>query len=250
MNKISVLLVSRNEEAVIQKMIDGLIASYPREINEIVVVDDASSDGTAARVKKAAELHPGMVKLINREPPWGVGRAIKAGLREIAPGSDCVLSMDSDFLGAIGDVRLLLDAAAAGADAVMGSRFCPGGKRIGYGRAKLFCNRLFHFLVRWILGIRQADVTNNFKLYKRDLFLRLPLRSDHFGVNAEIGILPVMFGVKAREVPVTWCARAEGMGWSKFSILQAWPDYCVSFCWCAWKLFLGRARLICVKSKI
>jgi dolichol-phosphate mannosyltransferase len=244
MKKISVLLVARNEEATISKMIDGILSSYSQMILEIVVVDDASTDSTDERIREAGKRYPGMVKIVNRKPPCGVGYAIKRGLREISPRSEYILSMDSDFLNAIADLPRFFDAANLGLPAVMGSRFCPGGKLIGYSRDKFYANRFFHFLARWMLGVDQADVTNNFKLYKRDLFMRLPLRSNHFGVNAETGILPAVFGIRVREIPVTWQARTKDMGRSKFSILEAVPDYFFSFCWCAWQLFAGRVRLI------
>jgi len=232
-NNCSVILIAHNEEANIALMVRGLIESYTDRILEMIIVDDASTDKTPGIVKDLICRYP-KVKLISKSPPCGVGYALKRGLREVNAGADYVLTMDSDFLGSIPEVKLLLEEAQNGKEAIIGSRFLKDSKLIGYPKSKWIANRFYHFIVRLFLGISQRDVTNNFKLYKYNIFKKIPLRSNGFAINAETGILPVLYGFKVTEVAVTWSGRAEGMGKSKFCLFKVWFDYALTFFWCLW----------------
>src|SRR5438046_823906 len=96
MKAVSVILIAHNEEQAIGRMLEGLLANYDQEILEIIVVDDASKDGTAKIVEAWGQRNAKVI-LIKRTPPCGVGRALRAGFDRINPKSECVLSMDSDF---------------------------------------------------------------------------------------------------------------------------------------------------------
>lgn len=217
---LSVILIARNEEASIGSMIEGLLNSYSSEIMEIIAVDDASTDRTAAIVQ-VLQKSDARVKLIRRSPPCGVGRALKTGFQNINPKADYALSMDSDFVENLSDVRSLIDAVEKnGYDGVIGSRFIDGGQVIGYPGQKKMMNRMFHFIVRFLFGIKQRDLTNNFKLYKREIFQSLPWKSDGFAMNAETGILPVVSSYRIGEVPISWINRKPGMGLSKFRLFR------------------------------
>ncbi|MBI2443225.1 MAG: methyltransferase domain-containing protein [Candidatus Levybacteria bacterium] len=92
---------------------------------------------------------------------------------------------------------------------------------------KKIANRSFHGLARIFLGIPHVDVTNNFKLYKREIVeaIRPHLRSSGFSINAETGIYPYLLGFSTKEIPVSWIGRKEDMGSSSFNILKAGPGY-------------------------
>ena len=109
MKALSVILIAHNEEQAIGRMLEGLLADYDQEILEIIVVDDASKDGTA-EIVEAWSKRSAKVILIKRTPPCGVGRALKAGFDRISSKAECVLSMDSDFVENIGQVRALITA--------------------------------------------------------------------------------------------------------------------------------------------
>src|SRR5437762_5642498 len=87
-------------------MLDGLLATYDREILEVIVVDDASSDRTPEIVESWAERNP-KVRLLKRTPPCGVGRALKTAFGNISLQAEYGLSMDSDFVENINQVRAL-----------------------------------------------------------------------------------------------------------------------------------------------
>jgi glycosyltransferase involved in cell wall biosynthesis len=225
MKALSIILIAHNEEQAIGRMLEGLLANYDQEILEIIVVDDASNDGTAEIVESWGKRNAKVV-LIKRTPPCGVGRALKTGFDRINPKAECVLSMDSDFVENIDQVRALIAAFdQQRCDGVIGSRFVKGGKVVGYPFLKLFMNRLFHWVVKIIFQIKQNDLTNNFKLYRATIFKSMPWKSNGFAMNAETGLLPILFGYKIIEVPVMWVDRSPQMGQSKFGLLKHGSGY-------------------------
>ena len=217
---LSVVLIAHDEESAIGLMLEGLLATYDRELLEIIVVDDASTDQTAAIVSKFANQNP-KVRLIQRTPPCGVGRALKTGFAAVSSKADYVLTMDSDFVENIGQVRALIDAVESNdCDGVIGSRFVRGGQIVRYPFLKRVMNRLFHGTVQLIFRVKQNDLTNNFKLYRAEIFRSMPWESNGFAMNAETGLLPVLAGYNLMEVPVVWVDRDPKMGRSKFHLLK------------------------------
>lgn len=222
---LSILLIAHNEEDVIGKVAAGLVEKYREKILEVIVVDDASTDSTAAVVEDRMKSEP-KIRLVRRTPPCGVGRAIKTGFQSVSPRADYVLTMDSDFVGNIGDAgRLIERMEEGGCDGVIGSRFVEGSRIVGYSTAKMFANRAFHFVVGMLFGIRQKDLSNNFKLYRREIIEKMPWKSDDFAINAETGILPILSGYKVCEVPVSWIGRGTDEGKSKFKLLKVGLGY-------------------------
>ena len=224
-NNLSILLIAHNEEPSINQMIEGLLKNYDKEILEIVVVDDASNDRTAAFVESQG-IRNKKVRLVRRTPPCGVGRALKTGFEHIDPKATYALSMDSDFVENINQVRFLIKAIEEqGYDGVIGSRFIKGGQLVNYPALKKIMNRLFHILVKTLFFIKQKDLSNNFKLYKTSIFKDIPWHSQDFGMNAETGLLPILAGYRIGEVPVRWVGRSSGMGQSKFSLFKSGLSY-------------------------
>ncbi len=222
---LSVILIAHDEEQAIGPMLEGLLRAYDEEILEIIVVDDASSDRTAEIVSDWAK-RDRRVRLIKRTPPCGVGRALRTGFANISPRAEYALTMDSDFVENIAQVRALLDAMEKGdCDGVIGSRFVAGGKVVRYPVLKRLMNRLFHGVVRVLFRVKQNDLTNNFKLYKARIFRSMPWKSDGFAMNAETGLLPVLFGYNLIEIPVVWVDRDPQMGKSKFGLLKHGGGY-------------------------
>jgi hypothetical protein len=86
-------------------------------------------------------------------------------------------------------------------------------------------NRLFHGVVKSLFSVKQNDLTNNFKLYKAQIFRSMPWKSDGFAMNAETGLLPILAGYKLIEVPVVWVDRDPEMGRSKFGLLKHGGGY-------------------------
>jgi glycosyltransferase involved in cell wall biosynthesis len=222
---LSIVTIAHNEEKVIGKTIDGLLSNYRDKILELIIVNDVSSDRTAEIVESKMKTEP-KIKLISRQPPCGVGRAIKAGFKSVSPKASYILTMDSDFVEHIEDVGKLIARMEQGdCDGAIGSRFISGSRIEGYPLTKKIMNRLFHYVVWFLFGIKQKDLSNNFKIYKREVIEKMPWRSDDFAINAETGILPVLSGYKVCEVPASWIGRSGEQGKSKFKLFKVGWGY-------------------------
>ncbi|MFA5143417.1 MAG: glycosyltransferase family 2 protein [Candidatus Omnitrophota bacterium] len=222
---LSVIAIAHNEEGVIGRVIDKILAGYRDKILELIIVDDVSTDRTAEIARSRMAREP-KVKLVNRKPPCGVGRAVKTGFKNVDPRAAYVLTMDSDFVENMDDIGRMIERMERGdCDGVIGSRFIKGSRMEGYPLTKKIANRLFHYVVRLLFGIKQKDLSNNFKLYKREVIERIPWHSDDFAINAETGILPILAGYKVCEVPASWIGRDEGQGKSKFKLFKVGIGY-------------------------
>lgn len=229
MIKISAVIPARNEEANVEKMVKLLVENFNRQILEIIVVNDCSSDKTGEILerlaKKYKKLHP-----VHRRKNGGVGNAIRKGLEFISDKTEYVLMLDCDFVKNTGDIKRLLKAAS-NYGGVLGSRYMRGGRLIGYPLPKKLANRTFHFLARIFLGVKYIDVTNNFRLYKYEIIekIRPLLKGSGFSINAETGLYPCILGYRLKEIPVTWHGRTQDMGRSAFNVAKAGPGYASVF---------------------
>ncbi len=219
---ISFVVPCHNEEMNIPLLVDTLVKYYDAYIHEIVIVNDNSRDGTAAVTRQIARREP-RVKLIDREPPNGVGRALRDGYA--AATGAYILTMDSDFVQIVPEFRDLFDAVAAGYDGAIGSRFSHDSLLINYPFFKIFCNRSFHILVNALLPVRVRDISNNLKLYRAEVLKELDLEQPHFAANAETGLKPLLAGYKVKEVAISWINRTIEMGSSSFRIAAVAPNY-------------------------
>jgi dolichol-phosphate mannosyltransferase len=221
--KTSLILPARNEEDNIRKMATMTLALYSNYIKEIIVVDDGSTDKTA-EIVRSIHRKDKRVKLIRRGPPHGVGLAIRDGLRHVSKKAEYVFTLDADFVRNIPDLEDFF-VNIKRYDGLIGSRYLEENSLIYYPPLKKFFNRIFHLLVNLIFGIHRSDITNNFKLYKKEIFNSLKLTSDNYAINAETGLYPLLLGFNIKELPVIWFTRDRNMGTSKFNLLKVAPGY-------------------------
>jgi SAM-dependent methyltransferase len=239
-NAISVVVPCHNEEMNVGPLARGLLEHYDEYVYEIVLVDDNSSDRTRHVIQQLAALEP-RIRPIVRSPPGGVGLALRDGLR--AATGKFVLLMDCDFLHILPELRDMFDAAAAGSDAVLGSRFSRESVLINYPLQKILCNRTFHFLTSLLFHRRLRDLTNNLKLLSRRVVERLDLESPRFAANAETGLKPLLMGYSVTAVPISWINRTPDMGQSSFSLLTNGWGYARILGSLAWSTRFGFRNL-------
>ncbi|MGE5646102.1 MAG: bifunctional class I SAM-dependent methyltransferase/glycosyltransferase family 2 protein [Acidobacteriota bacterium] len=218
----SVVVPCRNEEMNVARLARALLAMYGGYIREILIVDDNSTDGTARVTRELARTEP-RVKLLERRPPGGVGRALAEGYA--AATGRYILTMDSDFALIVPELRDMFQAIGEGADGAIGSRFSHESVLINYPFTKILCNRAFHLIMNLLLGTGMRDVSNNLKLYRAEILKNLRIEEDHFAANVETGLKPVLAGWDIREVPISWINRTVDMGKSSFEIAGVAPDY-------------------------
>lgn len=238
---ISVVVPAHNEEMNIRALVDKLVEMYDSYIHEIIVVNDNSRDRTAEVTQEIAQREP-RVKLVNRKPPKGVGRALRDGYA--AATGRYILTTDCDFVSIVPELRDLVEVVAAGADGAIGSRFSHESILINYPFFKIICNRTFHLLVNLLLPGRVRDISNNLKLYRAEILKNLDIKEHHFAANAETGLKPLLSGYDIREVPTSWINRTTDMGSSSFSILKVAPNYFFVLFRMIWKTWLGRRDFV------
>ncbi len=233
----SFVIPCHNEEMNIPRLVHALVETYDQYIHEIIIVNDNSRDRTAEVTHEVAAREP-RVKLINRQPPNGVGRALRDGYR--AATGRYILTMDCDFVLILPEFRDLFDSIAAGRDGAIGSRFSYESVLINYPFFKILCNRSFHLLVKLMLLSRVRDVSNNLKLYRAEILKELEIEEPHFAANMETGLKPLLSGYDIEEVPISWINRAPDMGASSFKIVKVAPNYFGALMRTIWNVWRGR----------
>jgi dolichol-phosphate mannosyltransferase len=211
-----VVVPTYNEAQNVERLVEAVLAQGPDY--EVLIVDDASPDGTgdlvAARASNEPRLH-----LLRRKGKLGLGTAYVDGFQEaIRLGAGLVLQMDCDFSHDPAALPWLV-AAAAQADVVIGSRYVAGGETVGWPRHRRLISEGASLACRALLGIPMRDVTGGFKCWRRQVLENLPLenvRCRGFAFQIEMNYLCWRDGYSAMEVPVTFVDRQQGR--SKMSL--------------------------------
>lgn len=220
---VSFVVPCHNEEMNMPALVDGLRGHYGEYIHEIVLVNDNSTDNTAAVIDRLATEDARIVP-VHRTPPNGVGRALRDGFA--AATGRYVMSMDCDFQHLLPEMEDMFDAVADGADVVFGSRFSRQSVLINYPFGKILANRSFHLLANLLVRLGgRRDVTNNLKLMRGELAKQLVISEPWFAANAEIGLQLALLGGTVREVPISWINRTFDMGQSSFKVLKSGAGY-------------------------
>jgi dolichol-phosphate mannosyltransferase len=178
----------------------------------ILVVDDASPDGTGAIADRLAEEVP-EVRVLHRRRKDGLGRAYLAGFAAaLEGGAELVLQMDCDFSHDPADLPRLI-AMADSADVVLGSRYVPGGGVENWALHRRIQSRGGCAYARLILGVRVRDLTGGFKCWRRSALETLDLKgvdTHGYGFQIEMSYRAIRAGLTVTEVPIVFRERREG----------------------------------------
>lgn len=184
----------------------------------LLVVDDASPDGTGELGDRLAGELPGL-EVLHRARKEGLGKAYLAGFQHaLARGAELVAVMDADFSHAPADLPRLV-AAAEESDLVLGSRYVPGGEIADWPRLRRVLSRGGSLYARTVLGVEIRDLTSGFRCIRRALLEAVEpatLRSQGYVFNIELTYRALLAGFRVREVPI--CFRDRTVGDSKISL--------------------------------
>ena len=208
--KLSVVIPAHNEEASIRSTVIGVTEALAAERidYEVVVVDDASTDRTAAVASQLSESDP-RVRWVHSPYRNGFGFAVRAGLNRYT--GDAVAIVMADGSDSPKDLVAYYRLLQAGYDCAFGSRFMPGAHRTDYPLFKMVLNRLVNVAIRIAFGHGYNDTTNAFKAYRREVIDSCqPLISHHFNLTVELPLKAIVRGHSYAVVPIDWTNRTSG----------------------------------------
>jgi dolichol-phosphate mannosyltransferase len=210
------VLPTYNEASNLEHVVTGALEHLP-EFGRVLVVDDASPDGTGELAERLAAQHE-RVSVLHRRRKQGLGPAYVAGFREaLAAGAELIAQMDADRSHDPVDLPRLLDATR-GADLALGSRYVEGGGVEDWGPLRRAISRGGSVYARAALGLGIHDLTGGFKVFRRAVLEAIDLDSlDSIGYafQVETTYRAIRAGFRVVEVPITF--RDRRVGQSKMS---------------------------------
>jgi len=205
--KLSVIIPAHNEEGCIEETVLKISEVLEGEgiENEIVIVDDNSSDSTPNILYELSK-EMANVRSVRNDPPNGFGLAVNKGLEHIT--GDAVVITMADASDDPEDMVRYYRKLEEGYDCVFGSRFLKESKVRNYPLLKLLLNRL----------------ANLFKCYRRTVIDGIkPILSYHFNLTVEVPLKAIVRGYTYTTIPINWYGRETGL--SKFRIKEMGSRY-------------------------
>jgi len=179
----------------------------------IVVIDDSSPDGTAEVVKRLREKYN--IRLLVRPNKLGLGSAITDGFRfvlSIESPPDYVITMDADYSHNPMDIPRLMRYAREGSDLVIGSRYCSGGRTVGWNSVRYLISRIANFVVAKMFRMRVNDCTSGLRCYSLRYIENVigDLHSQTYDIQIETVKQARSQGFAVKEIPITFTNRKVG----------------------------------------
>jgi dolichol-phosphate mannosyltransferase len=179
----------------------------------ILIVDDASPDGTAEAAEELSETYDNLA-VLRRAGKLGIGSAYKDGFkRALDNQSDIIVEMDADLSHNPKYLPNLIDEVHKGSDLVIGSRYVPGGSVPGWSFMRRLTSKGANFYAKTLLGLDAKDVTSGYRAFKSSSLLK----ADYSTVSSEGYMFQVEMvhrfkekGLKTSEIPIEFVDRRKG----------------------------------------
>lgn len=188
----------------IRKVDDGI---------EVIVVDDASTDGTSALAHRLADELGGVV-VVDRAERRGLGSAYREGLAlALARGAEACVQIDADLSHDPAVLPALLANVEHGADLAIGSRYVPGGITENWPYRRRLLSRWGNRYAAGLLGLAVNDATSGYRAYRAEALERIrydTVRADGYGFQIEMTHRLVRAGGSIVEFPITFRDRHAG----------------------------------------
>ena len=206
-----IVLPTFNEADNIVEVLQKLRAVVPEA--SVLVVDDASPDGTADLVEEVAE-QIGDVSVMRRPAKSGLGSAYRDGFRHgLSVGYDVMVEMDSDLSHDPAALPSLLAAVADGAALALGSRYIPGGSIPDWSWHRRALSRWGNRYAAAVLGIDVKDATSGYRAYRAEALTNIDfhtVQADGYGFQVEMAYRVLASGGRIVEVPISFTDRVRG----------------------------------------
>jgi dolichol-phosphate mannosyltransferase len=205
-----VIVPTYNERANLPALVEQLLA-----IDElrILIVDDASPDGTGELADELASQHRARLQVLHRRGKRGLGLSYIDGMcLALRTDATHICQIDADLSLSPADIPRLL-AASAGADWVIGSRYIPGGRIENWPLRRRLLSAFANRYIRAITHLDISDCTSGFRCWRREALERLPLTSilsNGYSFMVELAWEARRAGLTCAEIPITLVERREG----------------------------------------
>lgn len=205
---LSAVMPVYNEAATVREVLALVLAQQP--IQEVIAVDDASTDASWAVLQEIAANEP-RLKLLRHPQNRGKGAALRTGISHAT--APWVIIQDADLEYDPSEYHLLLRPCLQGkADVVFGSRFIgAGAHRVLYFWHSVG-NRLLTTLSNMFTNLNLTDMETCYKLFRREVIQKLTLEEDRFGFEPEITAKVSQLEVRIYEVPISYYGRTYAEG--------------------------------------
>ena len=232
-----VVIPTYNEAENIGAVLD-LVLRLPISYH-VLVVDDASPDGTGNLVAAKGRDHPLRIHLLRREGKLGLGTAYIAGFKfALQNNYELICEMDADLSHNPADLERLTSPVTAGeADLVIGSRYIGGVRIMNWPLSRLILSYSAGIYTRAITRIKIQDVTAGFKCFHRRVLEAIDLdrvRSNGYSFQIEMNFIAWKKGFRILEIPIVFTERTEGRSKMSNAIVRE----------AAWKVWDLRIRSI------
>ena len=235
MNRAIVVIPTYNEVENLGRLVPEVLAQDPRL--EVLIVDDASPDGTGKLADELAARHAGRVHVLHRDAKQGLGPAYRAGLRRALDlGADYIAQMDADFSHPPATLREML-AEIETHDVVLGSRYLKGITVVNWPIERILISYFGNRYARAVTGLPISDATGGFRMIRRELLERIGferIRSDGYAFQIEMNYRFHRHGARVKELPFFFLDRERGT--SKLTLRIA-----VEALWVVWWLRIADA---------
>ncbi|MBU0611773.1 MAG: glycosyltransferase family 2 protein [Armatimonadetes bacterium] len=239
----SIIIPARNERAGIEATCRAIIAEFADQAladYEILVINDHSTDDTAAVLQRLAAECPQVRAIENGTRP-GFGTAVACGLE--AYRGECACIVMGDLSDAPADIVAYYRLMRDGHECVFGSRFIRGARVVDYPWPKLVLNRLANWFIQVLFRLPLNDTTNAFKCYRREVIEGLrPLLSHHFNLTVELPLKAVVRGYEYTVIPISWTNRKTGLSKLRLQEMGSRYLFIVLYVWLEKSLSRGDYR--------
>jgi dolichol-phosphate mannosyltransferase len=207
-----VVLPTYNESGNLRAIAAAILDRLPGAT--LLVVDDASPDGTGELADSLAAANP-LVRVLHRPGKQGLGRAYIDGFRvALAGGAGRIVQMDADWSHDPENLPGLVRPLEAGAGLVIGSRYVRGGGVTQWGFGRRAVSRGGSLFARLVLGLPVHDLTGGFKAWRRETLAAIPWKGVHAGgyvFQIETTWLAQRGGATIVELPIVFRDRQVGV---------------------------------------
>lgn len=220
--KLSIIVPVYNEVVTISDVLEKLVFLKLPFQKEIIVIDDASNDGTdleIRRKKRKLDKLQHKIILVTHGINRGKGAAIRSGIQKAT--GNYILIQDADLEYNPSEIPLLITPIAKltkNKVAVYGSRFIHKG--VSIPTLYFLGNRLLTILTNILYGVKLTDMETGYKIVPVEILRKHPIRSNHFDIEPEITGKIIKSGIPVLEVPITYSGRDHLAG-KKLTVLDA-----------------------------